>query len=169
MRKILAFLFLLAATAALAQGPPQVSPIQDPFWDSLIGKWEGWSESQMGKSTDEVEFEWELQKQFFKTKVEAKSGEMNYKMIGYSTKDPATGKITGYWFDTFRLVYTSTETREGNKVTMRIEGGPGPIERTYEKVGDDKLVGTFKVMTPNGPIEGRSELMRKVKAPKKKE
>lgn len=169
MRKILLCVFILVATTAFAQGPPQMSAIQDPFWDSLIGKWEGWSESPMGKSADEVEFEWELQKQFFKTKVEVKTGDMVYKIVGYSTVDPKTGKISGHWFDTSRIVYISTETRSGNKVAMRIEGGPGPIERTYEKVGEDKLVGTFKVMTPNGPIEGRSELTRKVKAPKKKE
>lgn len=167
MKKILLLALALTAVAAFAQ-PVVQPPLQDAMWESLIGKWEGWSESPMGKSTDEIEFEWELQKQFFKTKVEAKSGEMNYKIVGYSTMDPKTGKITGYWFDTARLVYTSTETREGNKVMLRIEGGPAPVERVYEKVGDDKLVGTFKVMVPGGQtIEGRSELMRKVKAPKK--
>ena len=166
MKKVLFCLLFLFAATALAQAPPAMAPLQDAFWESLIGKWEGWSESPMGKSTDEVEFEWELQKQFFKTKVEVKSGEMNYKMVGYSTID-AAGKITGHWFDSWRLVYASTETRNGNKVTMRIEGGPGPVERTYEKIGEDKLVGTFKVTMNGQTIEGRSELTRKVKAPKK--
>ncbi|MEK7729475.1 MAG: hypothetical protein AAB354_13755 [candidate division KSB1 bacterium] len=166
MKKIMLCLFAVSAISGFAQAPPAMTPIQDAFWESLIGKWEGWSESSMGKSADEVEFEWELQKQFLKTKVEAKSGEMTYKMVGYSTID-ATGKITGHWFDSWRLVYASTETRNGNKVTMRIEGGPGPVERTYEKVGEDKLVGTFKVTMNGQTFEGRSELTRKVKAAKK--
>jgi len=168
MKRVRFCLFAVTAISAFAQAPPAMAPIQDAFWESLIGKWEGWSESPMGKSSDEVEFEWELQKQFLKTKVEVKNGEMNYKMVGYSTIDAKTGKITGHWFDSWRLVYTSTETRNGNKVTMRIEGGPGPVERTYEKVGEDKLVGTFKATMADGKImEGRSELTRKVKAAKK--
>lgn len=167
MKKILLCLLCFAATTAWAQAPTAMPAVQDAFWESLIGKWEGWSESPMGKSNDEVEFEWELQKQFFKTKVEVKSGDMTYKMVGYSTMDAKTGKITGHWFDSWRVVYTSTETRNGNKVTMRIEGGPGPMERSYEKIGEDKLVGTFKVTGPDGKvIEGRSELTRKVKAKK---
>ena len=168
MKSILVYVLCLVASAALAQAPAAMPAVQDAFWESLIGKWEGWSESPMGKSNDEIEFEWELQKQFFKTKVEVKSGDMTYKMVGYSTIDAKTGKITGHWFDSWRLVYTSTETRTGNKVTMRIDGGPGPMERTYEKIGEDKLVGTFKVTQGDGKvIEGRSELTRKVKAPKK--
>lgn len=166
MKRTLCCALLLVAVSVFAQAPAAMPAVQDAFWESLIGKWEGWSESPMSKSADEVEFEWELQKQFFKTKVEVKSGEMTYKMVGYSTID-AAGKITGHWFDSRRLVYTSTETREGNKVTMRIDGGPGPIERVYEKIGEDKLVGTFKVTMNGQTIEGRSELTRKVKAPKK--
>jgi len=166
MKKILFLVLILPSVTAFAQTP--AAPIQDAMWESLVGKWEGWSESPMGKSTDEVEFEWELQKQFFKTKVEVKNSDTAYKIVGYSTMDPKTGKITGHWFDTARIVYTSSETRNGNKVTIRIEGGPGPVERTYEKVGNDKLVGTFKATTADGKtVEGRSELTRKVKAAKK--
>ncbi|NUO81821.1 hypothetical protein HUU05_17255 [candidate division KSB1 bacterium] len=166
MKNLWFLVLLLTSVAAFAQAPP--APIQEAMWESLVGKWEGWTESPMGKSTDEVEFEWELQKQFFKTKVEAKSGDMNFKIVGYSTTDQKTGKISGHWFDSMRGVYTSTETHEGNKIILHIEGGPGPEERIYEKVGNDKLVGTIKFVTPDGKtLEGRSELVRKVKAAKK--
>jgi len=169
MKTGLAFLVLvLLALPVLAQDamtPPK--PIEDAFWASLIGEWEGWSESPMGKSKDEIEFEWELHKQFFKTEVESKLGEMEFKITGYSTIDPKTGVIWDYWFDNFRSVLKSTETHQGNKLTIKWEGGPAPIERSYEKVGEDKLVGTFKDVDPSGKaIEGKSELMRKKKKSK---
>ncbi len=166
MKSFCFWVLLLTSVAAFAQAPP--APIQEAMWESLVGKWEGWTETPMGKSSDEIEFEWELQKQFFKTKVEAKTSDMTYKIVGYSTVDQKTGKITGHWFDSMREVYTSTETHEGNKIIMHIQGGPGPEERVYEKVGNDKLVGMIKIVTSDGKtLEGRSELVRKVKAAKK--
>lgn len=145
--------------------PPK--PIEDALWASLIGDWEGWTEWPNGKSIDKVEFEWELHKQFFKTQVESKQGEMEYKLTGYTTIDPKTGAITGYWFDNFRTVLKSTETRQGNKGTIKWEGGPTAFERTYEKVGEDKLVGIFKDVDASGkPIEVKWELTRKKKKSK---
>jgi len=88
-------------------------------------------------------------------------------MTGYATIDPASGTRTGYWFDTYRGFYKSTETRDGNKLSMKSEG-PVTIERTAEKVGEDKMVGTFRVTGPDGKaIEGKWELMRKKKDRKK--
>jgi hypothetical protein len=167
--------FMLLSTALLAfpllaQEKPQAGapkPIEDPFWESLIGKWEGWSESPEGKSQDEVEFEWELHKQFLKTKVTSKMNEKEYKSTGYATLDPATGARLGYWFDTYRGFSKSTETRDGNKIMMKSEG-PVTIERVAEKVGEDKMVGTFRVTAPDGSVvEGKWELMRKKKDGKK--
>lgn len=166
-----AFTFLVLALIAfpvLAQDammPPK--PIEDPLWNSLIGEWEGWSEWPNGKSMDKVDFEWELHKQFFKTQVESKLGEMEYKLTGYATIDPKTGAIWGQWFDNFRMVLKSTETRQGNKVTIKWEGGPAASERSFEKVGEDKIVGTFKDVDATGkPFEGKWELTRKQKKSK---
>jgi hypothetical protein len=170
MKAALTFLVLaLIAFPVRAQdtmAPPK--PIEDPLWNSLIGDWEGWTEFPNGKSIDKVEFEWELHKQFFKTQVESKQGEMEFKLTGYTTIDPKTGAMWGYWFDSFRMVYKSTQTQQGNKVTIKWEGGPAPFERSFEKVGDDKLVGTFKdVDVATGkPVEGKWELTRKQKKSK---
>lgn len=163
------FVLALIAIPVLAQdtmAPPK--PIEDALWNSLIGKWEGWTEWPTGKSKDEVEFEWELHKQFFKTEVESKLGEMEYKLTGYTTIDPKTGAMWGYWFDNFRSALKSTQTQQGNKFTIKWEGGPASSERTYEKVGEDKLVGTFKDVDPatGKPIEGKTELTRKQKKSK---
>lgn len=146
--------------------PPAPKPVEDALWSSLVGEWEGWSEDATGRSEDEVEVEWELHKQFLRTKVTAKDKSTVYKMVGYATKDPATGAVSSYWFDSMRGVYRGTETRTGNKFTLKLEG-PATIERTYELV-DNKLVGTYKVTQPDGKVlEGKSELTRKVKTPKK--
>lgn len=145
---------------------PAPKPVDDALWASLVGEWEGWSEDATGRSEDEVEVEWELHKQFLRTKVTAKSKSREYKMVGYATKNPATGAVSSYWFDSMRGVYHGTETRAGNKFMLKLEG-PATIERSYELV-DNKLVGTYKVTQPDGKvIEGKSELTRKVKTPKK--
>ncbi|MGH7496020.1 MAG: DUF1579 family protein [bacterium] len=146
---------------------PALQPLEDALWASLVGEWRGWSEDAAGRSEDEMEVEWELHKQFLRTKVTAKVQGMEYKLVGYATKDQATGAITSHWFDTFRGVYRGTEARSGNKFTLKMEG-PATVERTCELIDNNKLVGTYKVVQPNGQVvEGKFELLRKVKAPKK--
>lgn len=156
---------VLTVLPGFAQDAPK--PIEDAFWNSLIGDWEGWTEWPEGKSQDKVEFEWELHKQFLKTQVESKMGEMEYKMTGYTTIDPKTGEMMGYWFDNYRAICKSTQTQDGNKFTVKWECGPATYERSFEKVGDDKLVGTFKAIDPAGKtVEGKLELTRKQKKSK---
>ena len=170
MKRLQLCLLVFALTLALpvlAQNPAAPSAVNDALWASLVGEWEGWSESAaMGRSEDEVEIEWELQHQFLKTKVSIKSSEGTYKGVGYATIDPKTGEMGGYWFDSDRMTFKTKETRAGNKFTI-VWQGPTTFERTYEKVGEDKLVGTYKVTQPDGKVvEGKSELTRKRKAAK---
>lgn len=164
----LAFAFFTAVLVVRLQAQPATpAALEDALWASLVGEWQGWSEDARGRSEDEIEVEWELQKQFLKTKITAKEKNRVYKIVGYATKDPATGAITSHWFDSFRGVYRGSETRSGNKFTLKLEG-PATIERTYEVIDNNKLVGTYKVVQPNGQIvEGKSELQRKVKGQKK--
>ena len=163
---ILTAFFLAPMIAQAQQAPAPPPPLDDALWQSLVGEWQGWSENAMGRSEVELEVEWELQKQFLKTKVTVRNPQLEYKTVGYATKDPATGAVASSWFDSFRGVYRGTETRSGNKFTLKMEG-PATIERTFELI-DNKLVGTYKVVQPNGQVvEGKTELMRKVKAPKK--
>lgn len=166
LKAILLIAVLIFVLPVLAQEPPPApKPVEDALWSSLVGKWEGWSEDAMGRSEDEIEIEWELHKQFLRTKVTAKAKDWEYKIVGYATKDPASGAVTSHWFDSMRGVYRGTETRSGNAFTLKLEG-PATIERTYELV-DNKLVGTYKITQPDGKVvEGKSELTRKAKKSK---
>ena len=170
--KIPAGLFFAMAILAPSLAAPQafVAPrvLQDSLWESLVGNWEGWSESSLGRFDDDVEIEWGLQRQFLIIRVTSKTDKVTYKTTGYCTMDSTTGKITGYWFDTLRRVLHSTEVREGNKFTIRWEGGAAATERTYEKMSKDKWVGSFRDVDASGkPVEGRCVLLRQTKSSKK--
>ena len=160
--------FALPVLAQQKEAPPLApAPLEDALWASLVGEWTGWSEDVRGRSEVKLEVEWELQKQFIKTKAESKNPNGIYKIAGYATKDAQSGAISSVWFDSFRGVYRGSETRSGNAFTLKLEG-PSTIERTFELVGNDKLVGSYKIVRPSGEvIEGKSELLRKVKAQKK--
>jgi hypothetical protein len=166
MKQKLTYLFSVLVCLSLPLEAQETAPppqITDALWESLNGDWEGWSEMPSGKSEEKLEVEWGLQRQFLIVRVTIKDANSTYKITGYSTIDPKTGKMFGYWFDSSRNVYQSTETRSGNKFTIKWEG-PSTFERTYEKVGEDKLVGTIKQMDPSGNVvEGKTEVTRKKK------
>jgi len=168
-------------------------PLADDLCTWMVGEWEGWSTSPMGKSQDWQKIEWGLDNQFLMTHYTAKHTEVNqeamkawteamkmskedmdkmkdmvYKGMGPMTINPMTGEFVGYWFDNWRGSYKGTGKREGDKITMHWEGPMGTSERTIEKVSADKMVMTFKENDPSGKvIEGRTELTRKKAAPKK--
>jgi hypothetical protein len=205
MRKILVSLLAILAFVALplfaqekemakeatpSMTPPQ--PLADDFFKWMVGEWEGWSTSPMGKSQDWQMIEWGLDNQFVMTHYKAKTSEVNeeamkawaeamkmskedmdkmkdmvYKGMGPMTINPMTGEIVGYWFDNWRGTYKGTGKREGNKITMHWEGTMGTSERTIEKVSDDKMVMTYKEPDPSGNVmEGRTEMTRKKMAGK---
>jgi hypothetical protein len=56
-----------------AQAPP--GPLQDDFCDWMVGKWEGTTESAMGKSNDEMEVDWDLEHQFIEMRYKSKVAE----------------------------------------------------------------------------------------------
>lgn len=64
-------ILLLALSAFAQEQVTAPAPVEDELWASLVGEWEGWSEDVMGRSEDEIEVEWELRKQFIRTKVTA--------------------------------------------------------------------------------------------------
>jgi hypothetical protein len=164
-----------------------VNPADDEVWQWMIGNWSGWSESPMGKTQDWIKCEWDLNQQFLVTHVKSEVTEPNIKLLQkmaeernttvdeitrlmsapYSGKGYATidrhGEISNYWFDSSRRIYDGVEVREGNKVKMiwKEIGGSVVIERTVEKVAEDKMAGTFKNIFTNGTIiKGRFEATR---------
>ena len=162
-------------------------PLEDALCKWMVGEWEGWGTSPMGKTQDWHKVEWRLDNQFLMTYYTSKWSEMNaegmkawaesmkmskedlekmkemvYKAMGPLTIDPVSGEYMGYWFDNWRGVYKGTGKREGNKITMTWEGPMGTSVHTVEKVSDDKMVITFKETDPSGNVmEGRTELTRK--------
>ena len=171
--------------AAQSMSPPK--PLQDDLCAWMVGEWEGFSVSPMGKTKDWQKVEWGLDGQFVVTTYSSTTVEMTeeqkkkametwgmskedvenmmnmaYKGMGPMTINPATGEFVGYWFDNWRGMYKGSGKREGNRVTMSWEGPMGTEVRTTEKTGDDTMVVTFKSMDPKGnPMEGRTELKRK--------
>jgi len=164
-----------------------INPADDEVWQWMIGNWSGWSESPIGKTQDWISCKWDLNQQFLVTHVKSEVTEPNHKILrrmaeeryttvdeitkmmlapyagkGFATIDPS-GEINSYWFDSLRRIYQGFETREGNKVKViwKEVGGGIAIERTFEKVAEDKMAGTFKNIFPNGRImEGRFEATR---------
>lgn len=171
--------------AAPSMAPP--SALTDDICAWMIGEWEGWTESAMGKSQEWDKYEWALDNQFVlmsatskttemteeqKAKVMEAYGmskedvekmiEMTYKGMGTMTMNPVTGEYIGYWFDNWRGVYKGTGKREGNKVSMTWEGPMGKETRTTEKVDDNTMVIFIKSTDPKGIVmEAKEELTRK--------
>jgi hypothetical protein len=174
-----------AKEAAPSMAPP--SALSDDMCAWMIGEWEGWSTSPMGKQQEWDKFEWGLDHQFVLMHVTSKTAEMTeeqkqkamaaygmskedvekmiamtYKGAGPVTIDPATGDFVGYWFDNWRGIYKGTGKREGNKITMTWEGPMGKETRTTEKVGENTMVVHVKSTDPQGNVmEGKTELTRK--------
>jgi hypothetical protein len=170
--------------AAPSMAPP--SALADDMCNWLIGEWEGWTTSAMGKSKESDKFEWGLDNQFVimhatsktaemteeqkKKAMEAygmskedleKMMEMKYKGVGPITIDPATGEFIGYWFDNWRGIYKGAGKREGNKITMTWEGQMGTETRTTEKVDENTMVISIKSTDPKGKVmEAKTELTR---------
>jgi hypothetical protein len=171
--------------AAPSMAPP--SALSDDMCAWMIGEWEGWSTSSMGKQQEWDKFEWGLDNQFVIMHATSKTAEMTeeqkkkameaygmskedlekmmqmtYKGAGPITIDPATGDFIGYWFDNWRGVYKATGKREGNKVTMTWEGQMGKETRTTEKVDENTMVILIKSTDPKGNVmEAKTELTRK--------
>jgi hypothetical protein len=172
------------------EAAPSVAPptaLADDMCAWMIGEWEGWSETPMGKATEWDKFGWSLDNQFVMMNTTSKTTEMTeeqkkkaaemygmtkedvekmigmtYKGMGPLTVNPGTGEYLGYWFDNWRGIYKGTGKREGNKITMTWESPMGSEVRTTEKVDENKMVITFKSTDPKGSVtEGKTELTRK--------
>lgn len=190
-RKIAVALAVLAIGIAplslLAQMAPP-GPLEDDLCKWMVGKWEGTTESSMGKANDEMEVDWDLGHQFVNMHYKSKIAEtdpakleemakgmgmtkeqvqMPYKGVGYMTIDPQTKEYIGYWFGSMRDISVGKGTREGNKVTMTWDGPMGSEMRTFEKAGEDKLVMSFEGKDPQGNVvKGTTTMMRKAKKEK---
>jgi hypothetical protein len=171
------------------QEMPEMAPpksLQSEWNDWMVGEWQGYTTSPMGKSKDWMKVQYALGNQYIKIHVKAENVETNeeavkawqeqmnlsdeqmeammdmkYEGMGLTTKDPKTGKQMGWWFDNWRSQSTGTgEKVSENKASMKWEGPMGVETRTIEKVGENKMVMTFKSTGPMGDWEGKSEYTR---------
>ncbi len=177
----------VAPLSLLAQMAPP-GPLEDDLCKWMIGKWEGTTESSMGKSNDEMEVDWDLEHQFVNMHFSSKVAEtdpakleamakamgmtkeqvqMPYKGQGFMTMNPQTKEFISYWFDSMRGMYQGKGKREGDKITTNWESPMGTEVRTIEKAGEDKMVMTFEGKDPQGNVmKGTTTLMRKAKKAK---
>ncbi|NIR47653.1 DUF1579 domain-containing protein [candidate division KSB1 bacterium] len=140
-------------------------PLDDKWCNFLIGEWEGTSEGPMGKSQERETIEMGLNGQFLFRRAEGKmENGMSYVGMGAMTIDPESGKYVGYWIDSHRGMYEGTGQAEDGKLTMSWEGDMGSYTQVIEKVGDDKIAGTWTYTPADGePMKGTYEMTRKKK------
>jgi hypothetical protein len=166
-------------------------PLDDNWSKWLVGEWEGSGESDTGKGKGWTKVELGLNGQFLIYKGEAEITEMTAENIQYlkqtmhatdeeiekfrgstfrelqiHTIDPKTGEVIGYLFDSLRCMAKGRGKREGNKEIMEWKwsgSGQGASSiRITEKVGDDKLIITEKIIMPDGSVmEDKGEMTRK--------
>lgn len=174
-----------------SMAPPE--PLNDDWSKWIVGEWEGWSESDMGKAKDWMKVELGLNNQFLISKYKSQMTEMTpeqmqnmkeamnmsdeeiekmqssgFKGLGIQTIDLSTGEIVGHWFDSWRNVSKGKGKLEGNKEIMEWSGSMGSGTRIMEKVGDNKFIVTEKWTMPDGSVmEGKSEMTRKKMMTKK--
>lgn len=142
-----------------AMAPPE--PLNDEWSNWMVGEWEGWSESPMGKSEDRLVVEKGLGGQFLLMRVQSKMGEMDWTGMGCMTVDPKSGELRGYWIDSMRGMYEGTGKLEGDMETTTWKGSMGKAVRTVTKVSADKFVVSEKFSMPDGSmVEGKGEMTR---------
>lgn len=164
--------------------PPK--PLSGDFNNWIVGEWEGYSTSPMGKSKDVMTCEAVLDGQFLLITYEGKMiehndemmkemgekmhmsdeamekmKEMSYKGMGLVTQNPQTGEMMGYWFDNWRGISEGAGSQEKGEQMMTWKGPMGTEIRTIKMTGRDNMVVTFKSSGPMGEFEGKSEYTRK--------
>ena len=141
--------------------PPPPKPLGEE-WDWMIGEWEGYAESPMGKSKEYEIVQFTLDRQFLFIQATSEYNGMTYKGGGVTTVDPETGGLVGYWFDNWRGIYMGKGELEDNKSTMTWEGPMGKSTRITEKVSNDEYTLTVKMTGPDGKeMESKAVMKRK--------
>ena len=147
---------------------PVPKALDNSFINWMVGEWEGWSESPMGKTTDYVAYKLGLDNQFLIITYEGKGAKSSYKGRGAITLTPEGG-VTGFWIDNMRTMSTGKGKIEGTKLTMEWSTpGAGQGKRITEKINHDKFVVSETWNMPDGKVmENRSEMTRVKQAAKK--
>ncbi|NIM17421.1 MAG: DUF1579 domain-containing protein [Candidatus Aminicenantes bacterium] len=169
MKKTMVSLVVLVsflAVSLMAQMPTPPKPLDTPIIRWMLGEWEGWMNSPMGKSQEWMACSMGLNDQFMLIEGSSKAGTIKYHGMGAVTVDPKTGDSVGYWIDNYRGMFEGKGKEEGNKVVMEWSGNMGKSTRIMEKIGPDKMKITVKMPGPDGKIVAVSGEMTRIKKTK---
>jgi len=166
----------------------QPKPLDDGWYNWLVGQWEGSFESDVGTGKIRMKIEFGLNGQFLIMKSEAEITEITDKQRQYlketlhasdeyieksqnstfkewqiHTIDPTTGEIVGYLFDGLRCRAEGRAKRQGNKEIVEWKwSGAAQSVCTIRKVNDNKIVLDHKYTLPDGnKMEAKTEMTRK--------
>jgi hypothetical protein len=160
----LAILVSFLAVPMMAQMSAPPKPLDTPMTKWMLGEWEGWMNSPMGKSQEWLVFSMGLNDQFMMMEGSSEAGPMKYHGIGAVTVDPKTGASVGYWIDNFRGMFEGKGKEEGNKSIMEWSGNMGKSTRIIEKLGPDKMKITVEMPGADGKMTTvTGEMTRKKK------
>jgi hypothetical protein len=136
-------------------------PLNDEFINWMVGEWEGWTESPMGKSTDWQKNFLSLDGQFMLIDYKSEGAGGSYHGMGAITLSQS-GEVLGYWIDNMRTMSEGKGTREGNVVTMEWQDQNGKMTRIMEKVSADKFTESVSWPGPDGTMmQAKCEMTRK--------
>jgi hypothetical protein len=158
-------LVLLAAVPLLAQeehqhhmAPP---PLNDKFFNWMVGEWKGKTTSPNGETSDYLKCEISLDGQFLVMTYKAEfDGKPLMSGIGMITLDKE-GNEAGYWVDSMRSMSQGKGIRKGNASVFKWTMAEGVYLRTTEKVDDNTMKVTGVMTMPDGKeMRSESELKR---------
>jgi len=143
-----------AAGEAMMAPPP---PLDEATLGWMVGEWEGWTESPMGKSEDWMTCKLGLNGQFLVMEYKSKTPMGDYEGMGVLTVQG--DEVKGHWFDNWRNTSEGTGTMDGTKTTITWSSPEGDHTRITELV-DGKMVTTMKMEKGGQQMESRSEMTR---------
>jgi hypothetical protein len=168
VNKLLSVLFLFITIPLLAQekeehhhmAPP---PLNDQFFNWMVGEWKGKTTSPNGETADYLKCEIGLDGQFLVMTYKADlAGKPLMSGIGMVTLDKE-GNETGYWVDSMRSMAQGKGIRKGNTSIFNWTMAAGAYVRTTEKVDENTMKVSGVMTMPDGSEMHSESLLKRVK------
>jgi hypothetical protein len=165
---LFSILFLLITVPLLAQEehvhpmtPPP--PVNDEFFNWMLGEWKGNTTSPNGNTSDYLKCHMDLDGQFLVMNYQAEfEGKALMSGIGMLTLDKE-GNETGYWFDSWRTMAMGHGSRMGNISTVKWTMHEGVYVRSTEKVDENTMKVTGLMTMPDGNEMKSESLLKRIK------
>ena len=120
-------------------------PLNDELMNWMVGEWEGYSISEMGKSKDKLIYKMDFGGQFLIMHYAAEREGSVMTGMGMITHTD-DGKYAGYWIDSWRTMSEGIGNRQGDFSTMEWSTPMGVYVRKTERVNENtmKVFGLMK-------------------------